>query len=211
MANVVSRMSQEQAWLDDDLMYWVDKGDLSKVKGMVEIGADVMYENPNGYNALFRAIEFSKFDIAKYLLELGMKNDKRIVGGALICATTPEAIKLLAEYEPDCSVQAPNGFAAVDWFVFDKDYCTLKAYDDCGLVRPPINPKVIREANKKQNIRQLAAALNVPIEEELCMEFEREVDWQDPYVEKRIKERKNRYNRLKREMIANAKPRESAV
>ena len=211
MADFVNRMSQEQAWLDDDLMYWVDKGDLSKVKEMVEIGADIMCENPNGYNALYRAIEFSKFDIAQYLLDLGMKNDKRIVGGALICATTPEAIKLLAKYEPDCFVQAPNGFTAVDWFIWDKDYCTLKAYDDCGLVRPPINPKVIREANKKQNIRQLAAALNVPIEEELCMEFEREVDWQDPYVARKIRERKNRYNRLKKEMMADAQTREAAV
>lgn len=194
---VKAKVSKEKEKLQYKLKEQIRYGDLQKVKDMVAAGADVYYEDDyDGYNALSYAIYLNKYDAAKYLLEMGMGKDKIVVGTALICAETPEAVKLLAKYAPDCSVTAPNGFTAVDWFIVDEQYETLKAYDECGFVRPPINKKVIRKANREFNLRQWAAAMNVRMDEESCKKCDTKMSVLHYYE---IKDRKTLFRKCVRE------------
>lgn len=53
------------------LHYAVDWGNLNIVKKLIDKGADIEMKQSNGQTALVRAVTYDKYDIAKYLIQIG--------------------------------------------------------------------------------------------------------------------------------------------
>ncbi|RDH44396.1 ankyrin repeat domain-containing protein [Zooshikella ganghwensis] len=56
---------------DTPIFSVIISGSLNDVQILIEAGADINYQGDELYTPLMQAIEFEKFDIAKYLIECG--------------------------------------------------------------------------------------------------------------------------------------------
>lgn len=158
------RITMKQRKFNDNLYCASDGGNVAEVKKFLDLGADP-YPEFDHYNALYAAVERNYLEVAEVLLQSGMGNDPEIVGRVLICAVTPEAIELLAQYSPDCTAANAAGFAASDLIVINKEYDLLASYDRSDLPRAPIKKVVLKAIAKRYDLDQWGKLMKVKVPE----------------------------------------------
>lgn len=200
--------TEYQLHLSVDCIVAAMQNNFNEVKNSIEKGADPCHVECDGYNALLAAIINNKLDIAEYLLREHYFDKPVLLGRALFRAKTPEAVKLLAQYDPDIDVLNEIGLAPRDLFINDAKFDLVQAYDECGLSRPLKNSKMDWIASRCTSLYKWSLIKDIVVPQKYYDElaaFKVSPEKCDIAKEKKI------LKKVKKEIIANAQNREAAV
>ena len=135
------KLTKHEADLNEDYLYEAEHGNLEALKELIVKGAIACHVNCIGENALRKTIAYDQLHVAKYLLENYFFDKPDLIGDALCYALTPEAVMLLAKFNPNCTILSELKFAPRDDYIVNRKYTLLTAYDQSGLPRPPVSKR----------------------------------------------------------------------
>ena len=154
------------------------RGNIKRVKLLIEEGADVNARDEDGSTALIEAARYEHTEIAKLLIENGADVNAKDKDGwtALMgVAKTGETAKLLIEHGADVNAKDNDGMTALKWAAFE---------GECELARLLIeNGANVNERSKFNWIALIRAVLQTDFEKAKNI-LSRAMD-DDPVVEKR--------------------------
>jgi len=152
-----------QIALNDNFIFAAEHGDIAEVTICLVGGADILTHDDRGLNALDIAAEHGHLQLAEWLLKNRFGGNPIFPGKALISAKEPDMIRLLAKWSADTSITNEKGFHARDIMVLHGDYELIDAYDECGLLKPPLNTKLLRHINKSCCLKKWSALMGKAI------------------------------------------------
>lgn len=158
--------------LNESFLLAARYGDLAEATTKLNEGADILAKDDVGCYALCHSVECGHLPMTEYLLETGFKSRPDLVGFALILAESVEMVKLLARYNPDCTVTNEKGLSARDVMIRCGDYELVAAYDKCGLPKPPLNLKLLRFINQHCFLKRWSALTGIAVPAELHQQLD---------------------------------------
>lgn len=169
-------LTEQDEWLNEDMSYTAQIGDLEGFQHYLRQGADINYISfrGKGSSSLEYAAENNKINIVTFILENGLCRDSREIGKILLNARSPEMIKLASRYNPDCNVFNEHNCTAVDLMIINHEFDLLAVYDECGLPRPPIDQRSLHWAERKLDLQGWSALTRIKIPQKTLERFEKE-------------------------------------
>jgi len=196
MKTQANQVASNQLTLNENLVLAARYGDVVDVELQLNAGAEVLFRDDTGWNSLYHAASNNHLRVAELLLAHGMGNSHKMVGTALMLANTPEMVKLLAQYHPDCTVTNEKGFTGRDLMVLNAEYDLIAAYGACGLPKPPLNLKLLHYIFQHCDLKRWSALTGTAVPDRYYQELN------DLYYSSKRQQRC--FNRIIKEVERNA-------
>lgn len=184
-----------QQVLNDNLALAAERGDIEDAEKQLLHGAELGYRDSKGYGVMDDAATYGRISFIEFLISIG-ENDPKIIGRALITTMHADVVRVLAQYNPDCTVTNDCGWTAYEVMVLNKNYDLIGAYRKSGLPVPPLKSKILNFINRNHDLKTWSIVMGIEVPAVYYSQMENL--WYD-------KKRSNRlYKHIIKELTANA-------